>query len=191
MMRAVEDFDQLAVTPAERDALDRLRTATAENDGPMERHCLRARHIAAEIARRRGWQIDGEVLTVAAILHDIGLYPAVSRGGVYTADGAALAREMLPGYNWNPERIERCAVAIDHHHELRNQLTLGPEVEALRLADLVELSGGLLTFGLDRRWLSGLNRAVPRDGLLGELVREVGRALRERPLTMPQIFWRS
>lgn len=191
MMRGVENFDQLAVTPAERDALDRLRTATGQNDGPMERHCLRARHIAAEIASRRGWQIDGEVLTVAAILHDIGLYPDVSRGGVYTADGAALARELLPAYGWSPERIERCAVAIDHHHEVRNQLARGPEVEALRLADLVELSGGLLTFGLDRAWLSQLNRAVPRQGLIGELVREVGRALRERPLTMPQIFWRS
>jgi hypothetical protein len=32
---------------------------------------------------------------------------------------------------------------------------------------------------------------VPRDGLVDEIVREVGRALRERPLTMAQIFWRS
>jgi hypothetical protein len=35
-----------------------------------------------------------------------------------------------------------------------------------------------------------LNAAVPRAGLIGELAREVGRALRERPLTVPQIFWR-
>jgi HD superfamily phosphodiesterase len=39
----------------------------------MERHCLRCRHIAREIARRRGWTIDEELLTVAATLHDIGL----------------------------------------------------------------------------------------------------------------------
>lgn len=187
----MEEFDELAVTPAERDALRRLREATGDIDGPMERHCLRARHIASELGARRGWTIDGEVLTVAAILHDIGLYPGASRGGVYTADGAALAREMLPAYGWHPERIELCAVAIDHHHELRNQLRRGPEVEALRLADLVELSGGLLTFGLDRHWLYELNRSVPRRGLVGELFREVGRAIRERPLTMPQIFWRS
>ena len=191
MIRPVEDFDQLAVTPAERDALGRLREATGARDGPMERHCLRARHIAAELGRRRGWAIDGEVLAVAAILHDLGLYPGVSRGGVYTADGAALAREMLPAYGWSPERIELCAVAIDHHHELRNQLSRGAEVEALRLADLVELSGGLLTFGLDRHWHYELNRAVPRRGLVRELFQEVGRALRERPLTMAQIFWRS
>lgn len=191
MIRPVEEFDELAVTPAERDTLGRLRDATGGRDGPMERHCLRVRQIAAQLGTRRGWSIDGEVLTVAAILHDIGLYPAVSRGGVYTADGAALAREVLSAYGWTPERIELCAVAIDNHHELRNQLVRGPEVEALRLADLVELSGGLLTFGLDRHWLYELGRAVPRRGLVGELFREVGRAIRERPLTMPQIFWRS
>jgi hypothetical protein len=188
MIPAVAGFDDLAGTPAARDALERLRVATGGVDGPMERHCLRARQIAVEIG---GWAIDDELLTVAAILHDIGLYPSASRGGVYTADGAELARAMLPSYDWSAERIERCGEAIDRHHEVRSQLKRGGEVEALRLADLVELSGGLLRFGLDRQWLQALNQAVPRRGLVGELAKEVGRALRERPLTMPQIFWRS
>jgi putative nucleotidyltransferase with HDIG domain len=91
----VAGLDELAVTPAARDALARLRVVAGGVDGPMERHCLRVRRVAAELARRRGWEVDGEVLTVAAILHDIGIYPGASRGGVYTADGAALAREML------------------------------------------------------------------------------------------------
>ncbi len=186
----MDTFDELARTPAEQDALARLRTATGASDGPMERHCLRARHIAAELARRRGWELDGELLTVAAILHDIGLYPGVSRGGVYTADGAELAREILQGHGWDAARVELCAEAIDRHHELRSQRALGGEVEALRLADLVELSGGLLRFGLDRAWLRELNRAVPRRGLPAELAREVGRAIRERPLTMVRIFRR-
>jgi putative nucleotidyltransferase with HDIG domain len=187
----VPDFAELAVTPAASDALGALRSDTGQVEGPMERHCLRVRHIAAELAARRGWEIDGEVVTVAAILHDIGLYPGASRGGVYTEDGAILAREMLTGHSWSPERIDRCAEAIDRHHELRNQLRLGGEVEALRLADLIDLGGGLLTFGLDRRWLRALNQTVPRRGLMAELARELGRALRQRPLTLPRIFWRS
>jgi hypothetical protein len=186
----VDDFDQLATTPAGADALARLRAATGGPNGPMERHCLRVRHIAAEIGGSRGWAIDPELLTVAAILHDIGLYPGATRGGVYTADGAELARELLPAYGWSADRIERCAAAIDRHHELRSQLARGGEVEALRRADLVDVSGGLIKFGLSRRWLKGLNASVPRDGLAGELAREVGRALRERPLTMPRIFLR-
>ncbi len=187
----MDGFEALLESDAERDALARLRSATGTVNGPMERHCLRCRRIAAELARRCGWVIDGEVLTVAAILHDIGLYPSVSTGGVYTRDGADLARGLLPRYGWTTERVERCADAIDHHHELRGQLSRGPEVEALRRADLVDVSGGLVRFGIDRDWLRRLNGSVPRRGLGGELAREVGRALRERPATLPRIFWRS
>lgn len=184
-------FDAICETPAEREALARLRSATAAVAGPMERHCLRCRHIAAELCSARDWSIDDEILTVAAILHDVGIYPEASRGGVYTADGAALARELLASHGWTPERIDRCAEAIDRHHDLRRQLALGPEVEALRLADLSDVSGGLLRFGLDGGWMRSLRQAVPVDGLAGELAREVWRALRERPLTVPRIFWRG
>jgi hypothetical protein len=76
-------------------------------------------------------------------------------GGIYTADGAKLAREMLPAHGWSEQRIARCADAIARH------------------------------------WLKNLSAAVPRRGLVTELAREVGRALGERPLTMPRIFWRS
>jgi HD superfamily phosphodiesterase len=134
--------------------------------------------------------IDGEVLTVAAILHDIGIYPSVTHGGVYTAEGAELARELLPRHGWSAERVELCAQAIDRHHDVRRQRARGAEVEALRLADLVELSGGLTAAGLDRAWLRALYQSVPRRGLYGELAREVGRAIRTRPLTLPRIFLR-
>ena len=183
-------FDELISTPAESDALGELRAATQTTEGPMERHCLRARHIAAELAARRQWVVDGELLTVAAILHDLGLYPRVSRGGVYTSDGAQLARELLARQGWSQDRIERCADAIDRHHELRGQRGRGVEVEALRLADMVEVSGGLVRFGLERQWLQQLFADIPRAGLWGELRRELGRALRERPTTLPRIFLR-
>jgi uncharacterized protein len=184
-------FDELARTAAERESLSRLRSATGVIGGPMERHCLRCRHIAGELASRRQWVVDDEVLTVAAILHDIGLYPEASLGGVYTADGAVLARRLVDEQGWTASRVERCVAAIDRHHELRSQLRLGPEVEALRLADLVDVSGGLVRCGLERAWLRSLREAVPVKGLAGELAREVGRAVRERPLTLPRIFLRG
>jgi predicted hydrolase (HD superfamily) len=186
----MDDFDTLADTDASREALARLRAATGGADGPMERHCLRCRHVAAKIAARRGWPVDQELLTVASILHDIGLYPTESRGGVYTADGAALARVLLARHGWEPERIQRCADSVDRHHDVRSQLARGPEAEALRLADRVELTGGLFAAGVDRKWLRSLRREIPPRGLAGELAREIGRALRERPLTMARIFRR-
>jgi HD superfamily phosphodiesterase len=190
MTVAATNFDQMTTTAAEREALTALRAATGVSNGPMERHCLRVRLIASELAQSRGWQLDHEVLTVASILHDIGLYPAVSRGGVYTADGAVLARQLLTKHGWDAIRIELCADAIDRHHDVRSQLSRGAEVEALRLADLADVSGGLIAYGLPRPWLRELMHAVPRRGLGGELAREVGRVLRERPLTLPRIFLR-
>jgi HD superfamily phosphodiesterase len=184
-----ENFDALATTPAAHAALKRLRSAAGAG-GPMERHCLRCRLIASEIARRRGWTIDEELLTVAATLHDIGLYPSASRGGVYTADGAALTREILAAHGWSPARAERCAQAIDRHHDIRSQLSRGAEAEALRLADRVDLSRGLLAAGISRPWLGDLWDTIPRHGLVRELAREITRALRERPLTVPRIFLR-
>ena len=186
----MSSFEELVDDGAGRAALDRLRDAAGAVGGPMERHCLRTRLIAARLAELRGWPVDNELLTVAAILHDAGLYPGISRGGVYTADGAAASRELLSGLGWEQARIERCANAIDRHHDLRSQRALGNEVEVLRLADLVDVSAGLIRFGLEREWLRELMRTVPRTGLAGELAREVGRALRERPLSMVKIFRR-
>lgn len=184
-------FDEIVTTAAEREALGRLRDASGTVDGAMERHCLRCRHLAARVAADRGWVLDGEVLTVAALLHDIGLYPPYAgRRTSYVADGAALARAMLPGHGWSRERIARCADAIDRHHELRGQLRRGAEVEALRRADLIDLSGGLISFGIGRRRLAALRAEVPRRGLYREIGRLVAQALRARPSTVPRIFVR-
>jgi hypothetical protein len=115
---------------------------------------------------------------------------SASRGGVYTEDGAEVARELLHRHGWSDDRVDHCAQAIDRHHDLRRQLARGSEVEAVRLADLIDLSGGLITCGLDRYWLRALARTVPRRGLGGELAREIGRALCQRPLTLLQILRR-
>jgi HD domain len=186
-------FDELAITAAEREAVARLREATGV-EGPIERHCLRCRHIAAELARRRGWIIEGEVVTVAAALHDIGAYldPAARQStDAYVADGAAVARSLLAAHSWTPARIDRCADAIERHHELRRQLARGAEVEALRLADLVDISGGLLRFGLPRQWVRELRQDVPVDGWGAEVARIGFRMVRERPATVPRIFRRG
>jgi putative nucleotidyltransferase with HDIG domain len=183
-----DNFDTLAKTAAISDALGRLRTLAGADSG-MERHCLRVRHIAARIAADRSWSVDAEVLTVAAILHDIGLYDASSKG-VYTADGALLAREMLGNHGWPQERVELCANAIERHHELRVQLTYGAEVEALRLADRVDVSGGLISAGVDRDWLRALQAEIPRSGLMKDLAKLIGRMVRKRPGSLLGIFRR-
>ncbi len=82
--------DDVAETALELEALERLRAVTGESDGPMERHGLRCYLICLRLASLRGAEVDRELLLVAALLHDIGLYEGASEGGVYVSDGAAI-----------------------------------------------------------------------------------------------------
>lgn len=184
--------EELASTATEREALERLRSVCGESDGAMERHGLRCYLICERMAAQLGTDVDREVLLVAGLLHDIGLYDGASSGGVYVSDGKEYAAELLVGREgWNAERIRLCLDAIERHHELRSQRAAGTEVELLRRADLVELSRGLVNFGLDRDGLGDLWRSVPRDGVYREIGSMVVKALRERPTTLPKIFLRG
>ena len=180
--------DRLATTGAERRALAELREASGEVDGVMERHCARCFLLSERLAAKRGAELDREVALSAAFLHDIGLYPSVSDGGVYTQEGAELARRVTLELGWDERRAQLCADACAHHHSLRDQSQLGVEVETLRLADRIEVSGGLFRSGLDRAELREVNAAAPRDGFYAGLIRVVWPLLRTRPGTLPKVF---
>lgn len=181
--------DELCRTPAEQAALARLRALCGEHDGPMERHGVRCFLLGEEIARRCAATFDREVLLVAALLHDAGLYlDDAQRDASYVTDGRRFAEEIGEPAGWDAARIVRCADAIEHHHEPRAQWRRGVEVELLRRADLAELVSLLgPAVGLDRAFLAGVRRRVPADGVyrhLGGLVlheirrRGAGAALR-------------
>jgi hypothetical protein len=98
---------------------------------------------------------------------------------------------LLAAEAWPAARLERLGDAIERHHELRPQFARGAEVELMRRADLVDVSQGLIRFGLEREWLRNLSRQVPRKGMMREIGRLVAVAARERPLTLPSIFIRG
>jgi hypothetical protein len=184
--------DDLVGTDAEREALERLRHATGEVDGPMERHGLRCFLICVKQAGDLGREVDREALMIAGLIHDIGLYDDASEGGVYVTDGRHFAERMLAGHEgWTPERLRLLGDAIERHHEVRSQWSAGAEVELMRRADMIELSSGLVNFGLDRGWIRGLWASVPRQGIYGEVGKMVAKALRERPSTVPRILIRG
>jgi predicted hydrolase (HD superfamily) len=186
-MTSAED---LARTDSEVAALDKLREVTGESGGPMERHGLRVFLIADRLATARETKVDREVLLIAGLLHDVGLYDAASHGGVYVREGAEFTAELLREQGWDEDRISLCFDAIERHHELRTQWERGAEVELIRRADLVDVSSGLVRFGLSREWIRDLFKSISRDGTYRTIGHEVVRVLRHRPLTLPQIFRR-
>jgi hypothetical protein len=179
--------DDVVSTEPERASLRALREATRTADGPMERHCLRVFVIAERSGAELGRRVDREVLLCASLLHEIGAYPIAATGDVYTADGRRFAGQLLDPFGWPEMRIRACGDAIENHHRLSEVWELGPETELVRRADLVDVSGGLVAFGLSRGWLRGLFSAVSREGLYTEIGRIVAGFIRDRPETIPDI----
>jgi HD superfamily phosphodiesterase len=182
--------DTLVQTAVEVEALTALREATGETDGTMERHTLRCFLLCNLLAEKHNADLDREVMLVASILHDIGLYDAVSEGGVYTDEGGEFARKLCLKHGWDERRADLCAAACANHHAIRSQWELGAEVEVLRLADRIEVSGGLSRGGLSRDQIKGVFEEVPRDGFYGGLAHIVWPSLRSRPLQTLRIFGR-
>jgi len=186
----VTTADDLVRTESEGAALKRLREITGQTGGPMERHGLRVFLVADQLATARQEEVDREVLLIAGLLHDIGLYDEASHGGVYVTEGAEFTAELLRRQGWDEQRIRLCFDAIERHHEARSQWDHGAEVEFIRRADLVDLSSGLVGFGLSREWIRDLFRSVPRDGTYATIGFEVAKQLAHRPLKFAQIFRR-
>jgi hypothetical protein len=105
-------------------------------------------------------------------------------------DGRRLLEQVLTPFGWPPDRLALAGDAVERHHELRPQWNRGAEVELIRRADLIDLSGGMVRFGLGRAWLRDLFTRVPRAGVIPHIGRLVAHALRTRPLTMLEIFLR-
>jgi hypothetical protein len=180
--------DTLANTDLERRFLDELRSASGEVDGPMERHCVRCFLFMELLGEKRGVALDREVSLCASLMHDAGLYDAISRGGVYTDDGGEFAQRIFIEAGATAERARLVRDACAQHHALRDQSEKGQEVELLRLADRVEVSGGLLRSGLSGDQVQSVFDQASRSGFYAGVAALLGHAIRQRPLTIPRIF---
>ena len=119
------------------------------------------------------WNADARrKLIIAGCFHDLGIWS--DRTADYLAPSIARAHTYLKQNaleQWSPE-IE---LLIDNHHRLRAyEDTRYPLVEVFRKADLVDVSLGLVTFGLSRRYIGRVKALFPNAGFHWRLVRLVG-----------------
>lgn len=165
------NIEAVCFTDSTTSCLKALRRATGMREGPIERHSARVFFIMERLAQQASLEIDREVAACAALLHDIGIYEPITRPRFYLRHGRVLAGRLLEPFEWSAERRRRCLDAIELHHRLRPQWSRGQEVELLRLADLVDASRGVVTFGLERNWMRSLFESIPRAGMQRELLR--------------------
>ena len=101
-------------------------------------HCLRVYALARDLGRAENLAFDAELLYIAALLHDIGLYKAYARRKEqdHARRSSAVAEQLLRDANFPARDTETILDAIEHHPPGAHA---GVTVEAALLKDAVAL----------------------------------------------------
>jgi HD domain len=137
--------DDPPATPAVQLAITELYRY-AEGETELLNHSYRTFHFAELLYKqsRAGLPLDREVLAVAALLHDVGMYPkAVAEvdGNDFTVRGARIARRVGQQVGWPKHRIDLATQAITINANGRVSTRWGAEAHFARLAPLVDAVG--------------------------------------------------
>jgi hypothetical protein len=120
-------------------------------------------------------------VAIAAAFHDLGIWTAGTFD--YLAPSIALASAYLARIGRAEWALEVTAMIGEHHKLSASREPTHWLVEPFRRADWVDVSRGLLTFGLPRRSLAAVFAAWPNAGLHRRLVQLTFRRLRSHPLS--------
>ena len=167
--------------------MKRLITELAELDGlfdqyaerfgrdqtPYRNHVYRVINLVA--AQRTLTGDDLRKLELAGFFHDAGIWLAGTFD--YLPPSARLACHYLDEHGLQSRSDEIHAMIVQHHKLTRSDAPAETLVEAFRRADWIDLSLGLLRFGVDRERLREINRRFPNAGfhalLLGLSARQL------------------
>ncbi|MEV7286323.1 HD domain-containing protein [Streptomyces sp. NPDC093252] len=140
-------------------------------DEALRHHSLRAYFFAAAWARDRGLDFDGELLYVAALLHDLGLTPPFDSHTLpFEEAGGHLARVFTAGLGWPVERRDRAAEVIVLHMRDDVAPEADPESRLLQVGTTADVSGGTLG-DFDPAFRRALVAAYPRGDFAASFVR--------------------
>jgi hypothetical protein len=138
----IDDLPQTAAVELAAAELERY----AEGETELFNHSFRTFHFAELLQKQSGGRLplDREVLAVATLLHDVGLYPKVVAevdGMDFTVRGARIARRVARQAGWSSDRIDLAAQAITINANGRVSTRWGAEAYFARLAPLVDAMG--------------------------------------------------
>lgn len=162
--------------------LDRWSAQLGPDRLPYQNHCYRMLNFCFALAPRSSAE-DREKMVIAAAFHDLGIW---SDGTIdYLPPSCVRAADYLREAGkaeWIPE-IERL---IDEHHKLRvYKDPRFPLAEVFRKADLVDVSLGLVRFGIPSAEVKAIKAAFPNEGFHKKLMSLAGGWFKQHPLNAP------
>ena len=146
---------------------------------PYRNHNLRVANFCIELA---GGVSDEQLekIGIACAFHDIGVWTHLTLD--YLEPSRVFAAEYLAQIG-KPEWNDEIGAMVVEHHKIRSAgASSGPLVEPFRKADWIDVSLGMLKFGLPSSFVSEVKRTFPNAGFHKLLMRATGRQLRTDPL---------
>lgn len=134
---------------------------------PYRNHCLRVLTYAMHFLR--GAEEHRPLIETALAFHDIGMWSDGDLAYLEPSIAQALAANAREGWGFDPKLL---SAIIAEHHRLRPYR--GPNadiVNAVRKADWIDASMGMLRKGLSRDQVAAVNAAIPVQGFPQVLMR--------------------
>lgn len=153
---------------------------------PYRNHCMRVLNFAVLLSNTESDTLDK--LQIALAFHDVGVWTHDTID--YLDPSADLARTWLAD-NGNANWADEIADMITEHHKFTAYSgTQGRLVETLRRADLVDVSLGIVRFGLPGDAVKAIRQHWPNAGFHKTLIKLMGRQLTRDPLRpLPMMKW--
>jgi hypothetical protein len=149
-------------------------------------HAYRVVNLCAVLAP--GAALSVEKIALAAAFHDLGIWTA--RTFDYLAPSAELACAHLAHAGKAEWSLEMSAMIYEHHKLTRYRGNDAWLVEPFRRADLIDVSHGIVSFGLPRAQLREIFAAWPDAGFHGKLVKLALERLATHPRSpLPMLKW--
>lgn len=123
------------MTLSELEDIVKERMSTIKATAHSYKHVERVCKIAAMLAEKEN--ADPELVQFGSLLHDIGR----TVGEPHNETGAELAREILEGMNYPPEKIEKIAKIVLRHRQSLGHILESVEERIVWDADKIDLIG--------------------------------------------------
>ena len=149
-------------------------------------HIYRVLNFHAALSTTEG--LPSDAVQIAAAFHDLGIWTDDTLD--YLPPSIALAIEYLDSRQRADLKDEVSALILEHHKLRRYHGACVDSVEPFRQADLVDVSLGLVRFGLPRSFIGTVRSTFPDHGFHSMLMKLSARQLLRTPLRpLPMFRW--
>ena len=144
---------------------------------PYQNHVYRVVNLCVRLHSAGGDELRR--LAIVAAFHDLGIWTAGTFD--YLGPSMALAKTYLTRSGQREWVAEVNEVIFEHHKILPYRGAAQPLVESFRKADWIDVTRGLLTFGIPRPFIAELYQAWPSKGFHRRLVQLAAQRFRSNP----------